>query len=262
MSAAAPAAPQPSATPPPTQSTQDILDRFELEKRAKRAKYMRELRKKKTQQMDAIREALCVPIEVVIQRKEERERKLEEEKEEQRTSRRGNSASSEGSLYVSNAPKGRGKIILMDPEDLMHAVEETQVAEALGSPGDDGDDSDAAYFAVSDRRYVKPEGSGADEEGESVDVKLNDFDEYPLMQELFDIYFVSDGAGNFVCRLCGASDGWERHAKLHLEQAHGEETNPAHDPRFGNVIYSYRRSGRKPPNVEKRVREAKPAGTA
>jgi hypothetical protein len=63
---------------------------------------------------------------------------------------------------------------------------------------------------------------------------------------------------SFVCRLCDSGDilAGEKNAAHHMTTVHGDEKQPEHDARFGNVLRRWLRGGKKAPNIEKARRKA------
>jgi hypothetical protein len=117
-------------------------------------------------------------------------------------------------------------------------------AEALGSPTLDEDGN--VYWPDNDRGRIEPEGTGLGDYEDAEDgdddrgttgffVKMSTFDEAKFSKELFDKYFVADG-DRHVCRLCLVDFGWETEGRRHMESAHGPQSEPEHQHKYGNVV--------------------------
>jgi hypothetical protein len=67
---------------------------------------------------------------------------------------------------------------------------------------------------------------------------------------------------NYICRLCGVVAEDRTTAAHHMETAHGDETAPGHDTRFGDVLQRWVKGGKKPPNIQRTVKRAQKQVTA
>ena len=222
------AEPAPLGTPVPPE-TETLLDSIE---KGKAAKYQRERRKLKAEQLAAIKKALQTPIAEIKIAAEEQTR-LDKLARAQTGLRRG--------LFLTDAPTGKGELVTggYDSEQMGLVAAARDRAAVLGSPTGDSD-SDEEYWPENDRCRVKPEGTGQnpgdreddaadddpdssedakdnkDERGKDADilpgekffVKLNDFDNDGLLAELVSFYFVKfyefRSDDYFFCVWCGA----------------------------------------------------------
>jgi hypothetical protein len=275
--------PEPETTPAtpgavePTETlvlpdTQILLTMQNVENREKRAKAARERRKRKAEQLAAIKKALQTPIAEITKAAEERRRIVEEQAAAER-------------LPLMSAGKfatGGGEVVPVKDIEAVDAA--LQRGETLRNPNIDPEEEEQSAYADDDRRNVRPEGSGPTEtnpdderedeeentkdakdnkvDGKDADilpgakfpVKLNDFDYDEMFQNLFNTYFIKVVPPGcdikskecfYFCRLCEISLDWERTSKTHIEMVHGDEREPTHDPRFGNVVKEYTKSKRK-----------------
>jgi len=255
---------EPAQEAPPAPTLPPLI----MDSTQKRAQAARDRRKRNAEQLDAIKKALRTPI-TEIKKAAEEQARLDKEAKVLGSMNRGK--------WMTDAPTGMGELVLTGGSKEMELVAGARGrAAALGSPKSNPQ-TGTAFWPENDRGRIVPEGTGpgdreddTDASGSKFRVKLNDFDSDGLFQELFHIYFVRIepgelddlNTGNLVCSLCKRRFYWERRCKAHIEAVHGDEREPEHDSRYGNVIYKYLKCGRKMPNIKKAIKKAKREVTA
>jgi hypothetical protein len=246
------------STPLPVyQSTQDILDGIERQKRDKRNEADRKRREEKKKQRARIKEALRTPVSELKRIIEENRAKAKEQAEIDKASK-SESRDNDGSC-LTDAPRGLGRLVTGTNIELVAAAHARAVE--LGSSDIDVETGEA-FWPDNDRRYVKPDGVGQAAGQESQDEKKIAFKVDPHIDheqklkwgqaliDLFHALFVEvspdeEHGGYFICRLCRIVSPSERGCSRHLETVHGGETEPGHDPRFGNVVKDWIRGFKK-----------------
>jgi hypothetical protein len=258
--ALAPIAPKLGKFLDPSNTTQGMLEEYKHAEISKRALAARARRKLQSDQIKNLKKALRTPV---AQIKAEPAEKLKTEKLP---------LMSTGS-YVRDAPAGLGLFVTggYDAAEIDY-ITGLEVAEeaTLGSGKNTSDE------LIGGRRRVQPEGNSADDgslNGNRIfQVKLNETDPSQLENALAHLvgeYFAplelvqcecgavldTDGLdshsevheGRFryhntaSCRLCRSIVSSQEAADAHIASVHGEEEEPAHDARFGNVIQKYLR---------------------
>lgn len=223
----------------------------------RKAREARERRARRAAQLADIKKALRTPVAKILEMAKEAARTVKLENAEYKRSMDMNRG-----RYMEDAPSGMGELITggygSEKLELVGAMRGK--AEALGSATEDEDGN--AIWPDNDRRVVAPEGTGdssyeeGDDEGDDAKkvapdaedvgaedevndakfiVKLSDYDEAKFSRELFDKYFVEDG-NRYVCRLCLAELAWESEGRRHMESAHGLQSEPEHQHKYGNVV--------------------------
>jgi hypothetical protein len=228
----------------------DKAIKLQKEKEAERGRARRKLRR---EQLAAIKLRLKTPFREI--------KRLAEELKDALGS--GASDMSKGK-YMSDAPTSKGQIVYTQKIEQVGAA--VNRAAALGAQTVDLETGEA-FWPEHDRRHVVPEGTGErgggqrsnDEQkissGNRVDrhsgvplapaattsfvVKLGtDLDHGQALQNLFHRLFieVKEDAGYFICKLCHTNYPSELTCKQHVEDIHGDENEPKHDQRFGDVV--------------------------
>jgi hypothetical protein len=240
----------------------DLLEEFEKrqEKKKKEAERKRLARKSKSDQLMAIKEALKIPVREVIAstKRTELERQIAETEEQRETSMNLG-------RHMTGDPDQQQLITNTDIEKVAAARGR---ATALGSSGYDSETGEA-HWPENDRRIVRAQGSSNEDEQSWVKVQTRDgklVDQRPTKRFVVKLdgadptnnplgisrdewlskiarrFFVKGGSAEdapdtfFVCRLCHFECDWDTETKRHMEEVHGDEQLPSHDPRFGNVI--------------------------
>ena len=181
--------------------------------RRKEAERGRERRKKKREQLARMKEQLKVPVRDILRKAEELKQALGAE-----------SSDMAQGAFIAYAPTGKGRLVYS--EDIGRIADKTDVPLA-------GQPTDHSSWGEHDRRNVKPEGIGAEFEdtGPSFVVNGTNLDRGQALLNLF--HRLSEG---FICRLCYLDSGSRHGFERHLEQVHGDESEPKHDHRFGDII--------------------------
>ncbi len=231
---------------PPLFPGEDERKAKEAERKAREAERGRERRKARREQLAAIKDALKTPVREINRRAEELARALKSE----------HSDMNRGS-FITDAPTSQGR--LRYSQNIEQVAAAADRAAALGAQIYDPETGEL-FWPDHDRRRVEPEGTGERGNGERSNneqstvsngtstklasgvptakrrfvVKLSkDLDREQALLNLFH-RLSADG----VCRLCYKDFSSESDLKFHehLEEAHGDESEPEHDPRFGDVI--------------------------
>jgi hypothetical protein len=263
-----------ASTPPPVapvhQNTEEILVQIELSRQEKEAKRSRENRRRKQEQLAAIKQALRTPFAEVklIAKAKTSEEKLD---------------SMSRGMALTGAPSGKGNWIYTGDIEQIGAA--ASRAAALGAETEDPETGEA-FWPDTDRRPVKPEGTGergngtrsVDEQKVSAKPVRNPLLDagVPQSRSRFKVRLPSDDKENVsyfsfkdalkqliartfvadetepeeegvaaICRLCQRRFLEERPLGLetvcitHVKETHGDEDEPNHDPRFGNIITRY-----------------------
>jgi len=204
--------------------------------RKKEAERGRERRKLKRDQMAAIKEALKTPVREINRRAEELKRALESETTDM----------NKGS-FLTGAATGKGELVYSGRIDQVAAMNDrTQGLRGPSSPEDTG------YWEDNDRRRVEPEGTGEHGNGQrsNDETKVSNKSTPGLAfgvpvartrfvvkldtdlirgQALLNLFHRLNEKG--VCRLC-----YQECSERHVDTVHGDEDEPRHDKRYGNVI--------------------------
>lgn len=232
------------------------------ERRAKLAKdatRKRANRKLRADQKAAIKKALKTPVAEIRAAGEACEKAIKRP------------GSMNAGRFMTDAPTGKGELVTGG-----YGWNKIDAIFAVKSSNSSGDNE--KFWPETDRAKIQPEGVGAKkfekppegtaESDDAVEqsarfrVRLNGFDSYAMFEEIFETYFVevpSDKGCTYVCRLCGAPFDYKRWSKGHIETVHGDELDPQHDERFGNVLLLYiekeNKRERKRARLEKAGRE-------
>ena len=197
-------------------------------RKEKEAERGRERRKKKREQLAAIKKALKTPI-AEIKKADKDQRRLED------ILRRN---AKPDSMNRGMTMTGGQKLVTGGGSAQLEMIAAAAMqSEQLGASTDDG-----ANWPDHDRRHVEPMGAGAEdlETVSSFVVKEGtDIDWGQALQNLFRSMFVEvepETNHGYVCRLCRADVPSERRCLEHLEKIHGNQDEPGHDSRFGNVV--------------------------
>jgi hypothetical protein len=233
----------PPAVPTPViPDAKTLLQQIESEKREKKNKKARERRKKKREQLAAIKKALAEKS--VTEFKKELEEKAKAEKERMRL------PSMNGGKFMTDAPTGKGelttggydwnKIVLTS--NARESNTGRVVPQGVGHrPG--GREENDIPDACKDFRDNRTE-SGGDADilpGKKFKVKLNDIDWDWVLWSVVCIYCVENElkSDEYICRLCKEFLDGKETAKNHFEDVHGDESEPGHDDKFGDVVLRY-----------------------
>jgi hypothetical protein len=235
--------------PPVYVSEAIILEQADVVRRKVEAERGRERRRKKREQLDAIKLALKTPI-AEIKETERQQRVLDRMRKKM--------AGGDGQ-FMTDAEQGKGLLVTgADIEGATRAAARTELLSGATDP---------EYWPNNDRNHVVPEGTGqrgngdrSNDEEDTVVKAVNpnlakgipvardrfivkpgtDLDWGQALQDLFYELFVEirpeENDSYYVCRLCRAETPSERTCKQHLETVHGDDEEPKHDPRFGNVV--------------------------
>ncbi len=202
----------------------------------KEAARQRARRRTKQEQLAAIKKALRTPIAEIKAAAEARAKAIAQP------------GSMSRGKYMTDAPTGKGELV--PSGNIESIVAARGRSAALGSSTIDPETGEA-YWPENDRQRVKPEGIGERDNEKTppkkdVDglpaarqkflVKLNDVDREGVVRELAYEYVKEDESG-CLCRLCQTFV--TQHAVDHIETVHGDESEPTHDPRFGDLIDAY-----------------------
>ena len=243
-----------------------LLRQTVISKHLKAAKYQRDRRKREAEQLVAIKRKLRTPI-AEIKAAAEQQAKADKQLRSGTSTNRGS--------YMPGAPTGKGQIVTggFTSKKLESIAAARGGSAVLGSPDEDPETGEA-FWSDNDRRIVKAQGDGAssDDKPEATggahkdepapqkfQVKLNNFDWAQMMEDVFSKYFVKIAPNEpgydaefgiadesqYICRLCGMRVDWKRTAKNHMENVHGDEREPTHDNRFGNVIRKFKYTPRR-----------------
>jgi hypothetical protein len=227
------------------QSSKEVKTNAEKEAARQRAR-----RRSKQEQLAEIKKRLKVPIAQVKAAAEARAKAI------------ARPGSMNQGKYMTDAPTGKGELI---PSGNIESIAASRGrSAALGSSTIDPETGEA-YWPENDRQRVKPEGIGERDNEKTppkkdVDglpaarqkflVKLNDVDREGVVRELAYEY-VKEDESRRLCRLCQTFV--TQHAVDHIETVHGDESEPTHDARFGDIIDAHiKRQERK----EARLRRA------
>jgi hypothetical protein len=208
-------APKPIQAPAPVPaflSTEELLEKLEISRAEKQAERARGRRRLRREQLANIKKALKTPIAEI--------------KQQARLAKQ--IALDHRSVEIGHTGGFGSKKM----EEIAAAIGR---AELLGPPVD-SESYDPETYAVNDRRHVEPEGTSFDGQTTRFTVKSGTpLESGQALQDLFRDLFVPD-SDDFRCRLCGAVCLSERRCQEHLEKAHGDDQEPEHDQRFGNII--------------------------
>src|SRR5260370_2461830 len=231
-------------TTPISISTADFLEGIEKTRKQEAAKYQRDRRRKLADQKKAIKEKLRVPVAQLLVEAEAQEKRIRAEMSANSLNR---------GMYLTDAPAGKGLLISGGYNSEKIGIIGGALTKAESVLGHQTVE-DCNYWPVGDRRNVQPEGTGSDAEDsvsgflkdgrapkakKCFQLKLNDFDLDRIVRDLVATYCVKSHEDAYVCCLCSVLLDIPREARGHFENVHGDESNPAHDDRFGNCIKSY-----------------------
>jgi hypothetical protein len=224
-------------------STEGLLEGIEKTRKQEAAKYQRDRRQKLADQKKAIKEKLRVPVAQLLAEAEAQAKRIHAERSIDSLNR---------GMYLTDAPAGKGLLVSggYNSEKIGVIGGALAKAESLGQQTVE----DCNYWPVNDRRHITPEGTATDTEDSAsgyltdgttpkakkcFQVKLNDFDLDRIVRDLVTTYCVKTNEDAYVCRLCSVFLDSFTGARGHFENVHGDESNPAHDDRFGNCIKAY-----------------------
>jgi len=220
----------------------------------KEAARQRARRRTKQEQLAEIKKRLKVPIAQVKAAAEARAKAI------------ARPGSMNQGRYMPDAPTGKGELQTggYGSEKLGTVAAARGRGVVLGSHTIDPETNEAVW-PDNDRREVKPQGVGQQDNEKSpiqktkddlpvarvkFVVKLNDVDRERVVRELVYEYVEEDESGA-LCRLCQTFITGS--AAEHITVVHGDENEPAHNDRFGDLIDAYiKREERK----EARLRKA------
>jgi len=260
--------------------------------RERRASAERERRKRKADQLAAIKEALRVPVAACLAatKEQERVRKAEERAVHPIHDRTGGGKELSGGDYLKEK---------LEDADAEQFGGRRVTPEGTGHRSDDTPDSSPDPWSSGAEEAAVRKPKNPIIEGGVFSVKLNDKDEkkspaYECISHFFitmlplryqlrcigcgatqdDAQTVSEE--HFVCGQCGLKNGGDdlsyichlcsdvvdglRNAAHHMVSVHGDEALPTHDSRFGNVLRRWVKGGKKPPNLSKVGRKAGQTG--
>lgn len=192
------------------QAFQDLED----DRKKRKAEQMRNLRKKRRDQLNQIRLALRVPVAQIQQQERER---------------REQTKLAEFIAQATTQPKPRSvKAQSLPMTDYTQADINRAQIELLSPP------SSSDVWPENDRRRVRPESTESDD-GEPRSFRVKTHTDIEVGQALLDIekWAFIEVDGTDVCRFCHATGDSRRR---HIEKNHGDESEPNHDDRFGNVV--------------------------
>jgi hypothetical protein len=225
---------------PEYRSTADLVADIEKERREKRAAAARARRKLHADQIKRVKEVLKIPI---AQVKAEAAAKAAAEKR----------LSMSAGAYMPEAPTSKGKIVTGGYDsskiDYMTGLDVGEEA-TLGS----GVASDQAEGG---RRHGTPEGNAPEKDfnrdeaefnlrsregmhgwtesgSRGFQVRLTSDAEYDTQRAL--VYLLDEYFEDSVCRLCHVDCQDVEDAKDHILAFHGDEREPNHDARFGDIV--------------------------
>jgi len=218
-----------------------------FQERERRATAAKERRKKKADQLAAIKKALKTPIAAI---KEAAKVKAEA----------GKLPSMNQGKYMSDAPTGKGALVYKPASKIDQIDAAISRSVPLGSQTIDHETGEA-FFADNDRERIAPEGVGASSDekpeitGVSRDKRQKGFTygygeeepnrkfqvrltgpEYQAGLDAALIACTLPQESETFCRLC--KQGFGR-IENHFTQAHGDPLEPGHDNRFGDVVQKY-----------------------
>jgi hypothetical protein len=243
-------------------------DQAEKDRRAERERHRR---KTKTDQLAAIKLALKIPIADI-----KAAAKVKADGSRLPSMNQGK--------YMSDAPTGKGALVLQSGGKIDQIYAAICRAQALGSPTID-DETGEAFFADNDRDHWTPKGAGAPsdekpeitglsrggftygdgEEKKKFIVDLNTYAYDQEFRELISTYIVKSESSH-ICRLCyfeipNDTITAERIAFTHLYYAHGDplnvkDTKFQHDGRFGDIFDRYQKALRKQEKKQAKLAKA------
>jgi len=209
-------------------SAADLLEGTEKARKQEAAKYQRDRRRKLTDQKKAIKEKLRVPAAQLLAEAEVEEKRI-------RAERSANSLSR--GMYMSDAPTGKGLLVSGGYNSVKIGVIGGALTKAESS-SPERTVEDCNYWPISDRRNVKPQGTGADIEDspsgyltggmvpkarKGFQVKLNNFDLDRIVRGLVSTYCARTDQDAYLCRLCHVYLDSLTEARMHFEKVHGDE---------------------------------------
>jgi hypothetical protein len=250
--------PADTVVPPIVPSVPELLEQVEDTKAEKEAARSRANRKRRAEQKAAIKKAVRTPIAEIKAAAEARAKAI------------ARPGSMNQGRYMRDAPTGKGELETggYGPKKLEDVGAARGRSVGLGSHTIDPETGEAVW-SDNDRKRAQAPGLGAPSDdnhettgGAHLDesqmprkfvVKLKDVDMEGAIRELAYEYVKEDESGR-LCRLCESFV--VESAADHIEAVHGDEREPSHDARFGNVINAYiEREERKEAKLRKAGRD-------